>query len=130
MGLPPEYIPDVNLRLRMYRRLAHLATIKQIEEMEAELADRFGPLPPPARNLMWGLRIKVLAREAGVRTVLRENDQLVLHAPWLERANRRRVQARLKDLAHVGRREVRFPLTKGWQTRLQTVLKRLRLARG
>ena len=130
MGLPPEYIPDVNLRLRMYRRLAHLATVKQIEEMAAELTDRFGPLPPPARNLMWGLRIKVLARDAGVRTVLRENDQLVLHAPWLERTNRQRVQAHLKNLAYVGRRDVRFPLTKGWQTRLQTVLKRLRSARG
>jgi len=126
MGLPPDYVPDPNLRLRMYRRLASLSSLEQIQEMETELADRFGPPPPQTRNLLWGLRIKVLAREAGVRSILQENDQLTLYAHWLEQTDRRRLQARLRPLAHVGRRDVRLPLAQGWQKNLQAVLERLR----
>jgi len=126
VGLPPEYVPDTNLRLRLYRRLANVGSLEQVREMEAELEDRFGPLPEQARNLMLQLRFKVMAREAGVRGILTENDRLVLHADWLERANRVRLQARLRDLAHAGRRSVAFPLEEGWQARLQTVLEVLR----
>lgn len=128
MALPPDYVPDTALRLRLYRRLANLGSLEQIDEVEAELVDRFGPLPPRASNLIWALRVKVLAQAAGVRSILTENDHLVLYADWLGRTDRLRVQRRLGGLAHVGRRDVRLPLTDDWQKRLWAVLERLRPA--
>ena len=49
--LPDAYIPDLNMRLAVYQRLAQATTDAEVEAMEKELVDRFGPLPPPARNL-------------------------------------------------------------------------------
>jgi transcription-repair coupling factor (superfamily II helicase) len=126
VGLPPDYVPDEHLRLRLYRRLAALSEEKQIAEMEAELADRFGPPPVPVRNLFLGLRLKVLARDAGVTRIVTENDHLTLHLPGLDGSARERLQRRLGDLAHVGRQGIYLPLDRGWPERLREVLERLR----
>jgi len=129
VGLPPDYVPDARLRLRLYRRLANLGSLSQIEEIERELADRFGPLPPPARNLMEQLRLKCLARDAGLSSILVESGRLVLRGESLEESDRPRLQARLNGLASVGRREVSITLEEGWLERLQAVLAVLRQER-
>ncbi|MBC8249406.1 MAG: transcription-repair coupling factor, partial [Anaerolineales bacterium] len=64
--IPRDYVPDPPLRLRLYRRMAGLATMDEIEEMERELKDRFGDLPEATTNLLYQLRLKVLALRAGV----------------------------------------------------------------
>lgn len=128
MGLPSDYIPDEHLRLRLYRRLAALSEERQIAEMEAELADRFGPPPDAVRNLFLGLRLKVLAREAGVTRIVAENDHLTLQMAGLEGAAREHWQRRLGNRAHVGRQAVYLPLTRGWPERLKEVLEKLRPA--
>src|SRR5690606_39386519 len=43
--IPTDYVADTQLRLRLYRRMATLDTLAEIDEMAAELADRFGPIP-------------------------------------------------------------------------------------
>jgi transcription-repair coupling factor (superfamily II helicase) len=125
MGLPSDYVPDEHLRLRLYRRLAALSEERQIAEMEAELADRFGSPPAPVRNLFLALRLKVLARDAGVTRIVAENDHLALQMPGLDTAVRERLQRRLGDLAHVGRQALYLPLQRGWSDRLREVLERL-----
>ena len=110
--------------------MANLGDLDQIREMEVELEDRFGSLPELARNLMLQLRFKVLAREAGVQSVLVESDHLVLRADWLEKAGRAQIRVRLGDLAYIGRRELRLPLGGAWQERLQAVLAALRRERS
>ncbi|HEC33501.1 MAG TPA: hypothetical protein ENI37_02155, partial [Chloroflexi bacterium] len=110
-------------------RLANLGDLEQVREMEAELEDRFGPLPELARNLMLQLRFKVLAWEAGVKSILTENERLMLHADWMEAANQARLQARLGSLAHVGRRHVSLTMGKDWQKRLRVVLEELQQER-
>jgi transcription-repair coupling factor (superfamily II helicase) len=62
--LPTDYVADDTLRLQLYRRLGGLGSNQAIEDIEQELQDRFGPLPEPARNLMFQLRIKVMAQKA------------------------------------------------------------------
>jgi transcription-repair coupling factor (superfamily II helicase) len=129
-GLPPEYVPDTNLRLRLYRRLANLGDTTQIREMETELEDRFGPLPGPAQNLMLQLRFKVLARQAGVASILLENRRLVLYTGWLREVDRSQLKTWLGDAAHAGRANVGFPMEEGWQVRLRTVLEVLHRERA
>ena len=123
--LPADYVPDVRLRLQIYRRLADLDSMARIDGMEQELTDRFGALPGPARNLMYQLRLKVLARDAGVETVAVENARLMLRSGEGHFADREKLQRALGERASVGRREIWLPLERGWQEELVAVLKEL-----
>ncbi len=64
--IPETYVPDLPVRLGLYRRIGGLASDREVDAMAAELADRFGPLPPEVENLLQVVSIKRLCREAGV----------------------------------------------------------------
>ncbi|MFI7588711.1 transcription-repair coupling factor [Spongisporangium articulatum] len=65
--LPHDYVPGERLRLEAYRKIAEAASDEAIEEVRAELVDRYGPLPQPVENLLAVARFRVLARQAGLR---------------------------------------------------------------
>ena len=65
--LPEAYIADVHVRLSLYKRIAAATTNGAIDELVAELVDRFGPLPEPGRNLIRTAHLKLAARKLGVR---------------------------------------------------------------
>jgi transcription-repair coupling factor (superfamily II helicase) len=121
--LPETYVPDVRLRLQIYRRLAELGSMQQIDEMEQELTDRFGSLPGDAQNLMYQLRLKALARDAGVGTITVENGRLALQSGGEDYANREELQRILRGRASVSRRGIWLPLERGWREELVAVLK-------
>jgi transcription-repair coupling factor (superfamily II helicase) len=77
-ALPEEYVPDRELRLRLYRRMAEISSEDELAALRKELEDRFGPLPPAADNLMYQLRVKVLAQKAGVDAVAMEGGVLMI----------------------------------------------------
>jgi len=64
--IPEDYVPDLHLRLSLYRRLATLTSDADIESFAAEMIDRFGPPPGEAEELMQLVAIKVLCRQAHV----------------------------------------------------------------
>jgi transcription-repair coupling factor (superfamily II helicase) len=59
-------VPDLPVRLGLYRRIGGLGSDREVDAMAAELADRFGALPPEVENLLQVVSIKRLCREAGV----------------------------------------------------------------
>jgi transcription-repair coupling factor (superfamily II helicase) len=126
--LPDEYVPDPDLRLRLYRRLGGVTAMEQVDELERELADRFGPLPAAAANLLYQLRLKVLALRVGVEAIGVDNNRLVLKSEGLEQADRQVLQRRLGQRAHVERRRVWLPMRDDemgetlWRTELVWVL--------
>ena len=66
-GLIPEnYVPDLGVRLGLYRRIAGLTDRREIDGFAAELIDRFGPLPAEVENLLEIIAIKRYCREAGI----------------------------------------------------------------
>lgn len=67
--LPDDYVPDLNLRLQLYRRLSTLQTDEDIESFAAEMIDRFGPMPEEAEQLLKLVAIKALCRKAHVEKV-------------------------------------------------------------
>ncbi|HEX6858957.1 MAG TPA: transcription-repair coupling factor [Caulobacteraceae bacterium] len=67
--IPEEYVPDLNVRLALYRRLSEAEKVEDREAMAAELIDRFGPLPPEAGQLLKVVAIKGLCREANVSKI-------------------------------------------------------------
>ncbi|MFE4543206.1 transcription-repair coupling factor [Arthrobacter sp. NPDC056727] len=67
--LPHDYVPGERLRLEAYRKLASAVTNQAIDEVLAELVDRYGEPPLPAQNLIAVARFRVGAREAGLSDV-------------------------------------------------------------
>ena len=67
--IPKAYVPDVGVRMGLYRRLSGAAETAEREALAAELIDRFGPLPAEAQNLLRVLEIKALARRCGLAKV-------------------------------------------------------------
>jgi transcription-repair coupling factor (superfamily II helicase) len=76
--IPTDYIADETQRLRTYKRLAEVSDEEQRSRLEAELVDRYGPLPEPVRNLMDYALLKGLAEKVRVAAIERRGPQLSL----------------------------------------------------
>ena len=126
--IPPDYALDAGLRLRLYRRMAMLTGLEAIDEMAAELADRFGPIPDPVHNLLYQLRIKALAMAARATAVISDTGQIQIRLPYLNETNRFSLQRHLGTDVRVSRSAVWLPLnvaTHDWQVNLVQILERL-----
>jgi transcription-repair coupling factor (superfamily II helicase) len=64
--IPEEYVPDLDLRMGLYRRLGELDDRSAIDAFAAELIDRFGPLPKETANLMTIVEVKLNAKQARI----------------------------------------------------------------
>jgi transcription-repair coupling factor (superfamily II helicase) len=67
--LPAEWIPEEEVRLSLYLRLARLEDSGELDALRAELADRFGELPSEAEALLDTAQVRMLARASGVRRI-------------------------------------------------------------
>jgi transcription-repair coupling factor (superfamily II helicase) len=67
--IPEAYVPDLNVRLALYRRLSEAERPEDREALAAELIDRFGPLPQEADQLLKVVAIKGLCRQANVAKI-------------------------------------------------------------
>ena len=64
--LPDEYVPDLDLRMGLYRRMNELESRQEIESFAAEMIDRFGKLPDATQNLLKVIETKLNCRKAGI----------------------------------------------------------------
>lgn len=67
--LPADYVPDVHLRLILYKRISACKDTSEQRELQVELIDRFGLLPPPAKNLLRIAAIKQRATALGIEKI-------------------------------------------------------------
>ncbi|MBP8772356.1 MAG: transcription-repair coupling factor, partial [Aeromonadaceae bacterium] len=67
--LPEDYIPDVNMRLSIYKRIASTASADELEDLRIELIDRFGLLPAAAQNLMQVAEYRQQATHLGIKRI-------------------------------------------------------------
>ncbi|WP_340608701.1 transcription-repair coupling factor [Xenorhabdus bharatensis] len=67
--LPDDYIPDVNMRLSFYKRIASAQNDNELTELKVELIDRFGMLPDPGRNLLQSASIRLTAQKLGIKRI-------------------------------------------------------------
>ena len=68
-GIPEEYIVDLGSRLDMYQNLTRAKEATELESIEQELRDRYGPLPWQCRNLIYILSLKIVASKTGVEGI-------------------------------------------------------------
>lgn len=95
--LPEDYVPDIQQRLGLYRRLSGQLTPEMIQELEEELLDRFGPIPQEGRNLMEVVRLKHRLRQLGVKRLEVQDGFAVIHFAAPERLNLKRLLTLLKQ---------------------------------
>jgi transcription-repair coupling factor (superfamily II helicase) len=91
-----------------------------------ELEDRFGDIPDPLATLLYQLRLKVMAIEAGVRSIITESGQIIIYADTLENIDRGGLERRLNNAAKVTPRQLSLPLhpkQEVWQAELEKALR-------
>jgi transcription-repair coupling factor (superfamily II helicase) len=124
--LPNDWIPEMVLRLQIYRRVGSLTSTEDVEAMRDELRDRFGQLPPAVEGLLYQIDVKLLAQEAGATAVINLNNVVNIKLPYLPEVDRERLQAMLGDDVRVSRTAILLPIKgEDWQLRLLDILRRL-----
>jgi transcription-repair coupling factor (superfamily II helicase) len=73
--LPDTYVPDDDVKLDLYRRLARAATSGEIDGLRDELRERFGPLPVMAETLLDMTRLRVMGAALGLQNVLVRGEE-------------------------------------------------------
>jgi transcription-repair coupling factor (superfamily II helicase) len=67
--IPDDYVPDLDLRMGLYRRMNDLENRQEVEAFSAELIDRFGEIPAPTANLLKIIETKLNAKIANVSKI-------------------------------------------------------------
>ncbi|MGH3442942.1 MAG: transcription-repair coupling factor [Nitriliruptorales bacterium] len=79
--LPEDYVADEKIRLDLYRRIAAIRDAGGVKEVREELADRFGPLPPPAERLVTIAALKAALRRWGITEVVLLPSRILRASP-------------------------------------------------
>ncbi|GGE42826.1 transcription-repair coupling factor [Actibacterium pelagium] len=112
--IPEDYVPDLDVRLGLYRRLSNLTTKVELEGFAAELIDRFGKLPKEVNTLMLVVRIKAMCKRAGIAkldagpkgaTIQFHNDKFASPKGLVQFMEAERGQAKVKDNKIIVRRD-------------------------
>ena len=112
--IPEAYVPDLDVRLGLYRRLSDLTTKVELEGFAAELIDRFGKLPKEVNTLMLIVRIKAMCKRAGIShldggpkgaTIRFHNDKFASPSGLVDFINDQRGLAKVRDNKIIVRRD-------------------------
>jgi transcription-repair coupling factor (superfamily II helicase) len=104
--IPETYVPDLDVRLGLYRRLSDLTTKVELEGFAAEMIDRFGKLPREVNTLMLVVRIKAMCKRAGIAkldagpkgaTIQFHNDKFASPEGLVDFVHAQNGQAKVKD---------------------------------
>jgi len=79
--IPEDYLPQVNLRLNLYKRLSSLEQPDEALKIREEVEDRFGPLPPSVENLFYYARIRFYGQKIRATSLDRSGLRLVIKFP-------------------------------------------------
>lgn len=101
--IPSSYIPDQDLRLSLYRRIASIRSEEELVSTEIEFADRFGEPPQAVRNLFYQMKVKLLAGKAGLEAINMLRNQIVLSYPELPQGMRQRRLREIDPVARAGK---------------------------
>jgi transcription-repair coupling factor (superfamily II helicase) len=111
----------------LYRRIADLTTLPEVEAIHEEFADRFGDLPEPVKNLLFQLKVKLLAEKAGLVSITLENGQVVMRYPTLPDGTPKQEMPFVSTPVRVGKNALWMPFNRGndWQQQVLEILNQL-----
>ena len=120
--IPEEYVLSLNARLGLYHRLAKTESIKEIEDIAQELRDRFGGLPKAVENLLYMVKIKILATKAEIESIHTEERKIIIKP---RRPGTLSLPTRYSGVVKVGPTQLRLdtrPLGDSWIEVLEEIL--------
>jgi transcription-repair coupling factor (superfamily II helicase) len=88
--IPRSYVPDMRMKIDLYRRLTRVTAQDELADLQTEMLDRFGPLPPPAARMAKLAQLRIAAAGWQIASVGREEGYLVLqynNRPKIEELN-------------------------------------------
>jgi transcription-repair coupling factor (superfamily II helicase) len=121
INIPVDYVNEINMRLKLYRRLADRQSLRELESLQDEFIDRFGPLPDSVKNIFFQMKIKILTEKAGLISIGVENNQIALRYPDGKLPDPLPV---LDPTIRIGKSTIWFPYKKiqNWQGLLEETL--------
>ena len=124
VNIPETYVSDEYMRLRLYRRIADMRKIDEVNALHDEFEDRFGNLPSETKNLLYQLKIKILAGLAEVESITAENGMIVLRFVAIDESMKQRPFPILPINVRVNRNSLRVPYSENpkWQNDLLNIL--------
>ncbi len=75
--IPGDYVNNTNERLSLYQHLDNITDEEELKKFEAELIDRFGPVPEPAKDLFNVIRIRWMARDMGFQKLVMKSGKML-----------------------------------------------------
>lgn len=132
--VPEGYVTDLNERLSLYQRIAAIDTPRGVAEMQAELRDRYGPVPPAVDNLLYVTLLKAMARRANIESIRTDEHMFHLRVRGGVQPRQREAVAALRpgDSILVGPNQVRIDRAgagEDWQPLLARILKAMDVQR-
>jgi transcription-repair coupling factor (superfamily II helicase) len=124
--IPEDYVVNLLTRLGLYQKLSKLEDINEIETVEHEFRDRFGKPPEEIENLLYAIKIKILATGAMVQSVSAQRGEIVISPFEGMRFERERLDRISREGIRTGAFEIRLNparLKEDWQKVLEEVIK-------
>jgi transcription-repair coupling factor (superfamily II helicase) len=124
-----SYIPDQELRLKLYRRIASLRSETEIAQTEIEFADRFGPIPEGVLDLLYQMKVKLRGEAAGLDAISINNNQVLLSFPPLPNGVKDRGLPEIDPTIRTGKNGYWVNITDltkdEWKAKLLSVLQKI-----
>jgi transcription-repair coupling factor (superfamily II helicase) len=130
--VPPEYVTDDPVRLRLYQRFSGVETDEQLSSLVSELEDRFGALPEAAQNLVYLTSLRLRATEAGVEALTATDHEVIVKFDTLPALNVQRLERAAGVSLKRGSNQLRFERGQGlaWMGRLYQLVAELTASHG
>ena len=110
-NIPSEYVTNLPTRLDIYRRFASITTMADLNLLEDEIIDRFGPLPWQVHNLLYLSKLKLRSASAGVNRISREGEKIVLRLNNAVGGARQVLRRLLGTNVEVGNTQIRIDVS-------------------
>ena len=125
--LPEDYLPALEQRLEIYRRIGNLTSLEEIAALREELRDRFGPPPAAVEGLLFQMAAKLLVQRVGASALRGRGSELAIHLPAISLLDRAALADRLPAGIRITRPSLLLPLDEGdeWRARLLELLQAL-----
>jgi transcription-repair coupling factor (superfamily II helicase) len=123
--IPEEYVDDMVTRLELYQRMADISELKQIPNLEQELNDRFGVPPKEVENLLYILKIRVVAKDRGIESISNLDGEIIIQLFAGMQLDKKKLARFYREGVKLGNSQLRMSLRqpgKGWRVMLEEII--------
>jgi transcription-repair coupling factor (superfamily II helicase) len=126
--IPESYVSDIDTRLELYRVLGDVNSVDELDNIFKEYTDRFGKPPIEVHNLLYAVKIKVLAAKADVESITTEEGYIIIRRFQGKPFNTQKFMQSLTDGVTVGHTQIKIDykkMGKGWRNTLEGLIRGL-----